>query len=308
MPLARFIRRVRGFTLIELLVVIAIIGVLIGLLLPAIQKVREAANRAKCTNNLKQIALGNINMTDTYDGILVPYNNGGGGSYYPGVTNGANLANNGFGNLFFHLLPFIEMQAFYRSCLIQPGFSSTVTGYKNTATVPLYSEWADPMWSGSIPDFKTYTCPSDPTTAGWEGVAITYVFNEAVFRTKPQKYPSSITDGTSNTIFFSEKEFCCTCDPSSTAWWNELREGDHGAFNIVDGSGPTGAACYPQFGPTVYPAPSPTCSPVLPNTPHAAIGVAMGDGSVRFIGAGVSPTTWGAALSPSSGDLLGSDW
>src|SRR5688500_4042128 len=93
--------RRRGFTLIELLVVIAIIATLIGLLVPAVQKVREAASRIKCANNLKQLGLAAHHYHDVHQHLPPAI------GYYPPVA-GA------LGSYFFHLLPYVEQDPLYK--------------------------------------------------------------------------------------------------------------------------------------------------------------------------------------------------
>src|SRR3954463_1509381 len=92
--------RRHGFTLLELLVAIGIIALLIGLLLPAVQKVREAANRVRCSNNLKQMGLAAHAAHEAYGSFP------GGFGWYPGQ--GA------YGTFLFHLLPFVEQSALYQ--------------------------------------------------------------------------------------------------------------------------------------------------------------------------------------------------
>src|SRR5579883_3072794 len=103
---AALLRSRPGFTLIELLVVIAIIGILIALLLPAVQKVREAANRSQCTNNLKQLALGCQNYDSTY-GVLPP----------------ARVARDAYATWPVLIMPYIEQDNIFKLWIISNGYA-----------------------------------------------------------------------------------------------------------------------------------------------------------------------------------------
>src|SRR6266550_1378028 len=160
-PPVEFPSRRPAFTLIELLFVIAIIAILIGLLVPAVQKVREAAARAQCTNNLKQMSLASANCADTNGQLLPP-----GDGLYPSTTPSAN---NSYASVFFHILPYIEQDNAYKMTL-QPN-----DPHGNNNPFPTYS----PFWNVLNANIKTYNCPSDPTQPGdttWNSHLSSYAY------------------------------------------------------------------------------------------------------------------------------------
>jgi prepilin-type N-terminal cleavage/methylation domain-containing protein len=288
MPFMHVFRRGRGFTLIELLVVIAIIAILIGLLLPAVQKVREAAARSQCSNNMKQISLATVNCADTHQGVLPP-----GDGMYP---NQIQSNYNSYASVFFHILPYMEQGNAYNSTLRQGDPHGQNGGFLT------YS----PFWNNLNATIKTYMCPSDPTTSISNGTTTSpssYAYNAIVFPVDwngRSRFPASITDGTSNTIFFTEMPSVCS------GFWP-----DWGA-SIVDSSWPQPTG--PGF--TFLQARSTTSCPwntggggnLAASFHTAGITAGMGDGSVRFVAQGISGTTWWHAMTPASGDILGPDW
>jgi prepilin-type N-terminal cleavage/methylation domain-containing protein/prepilin-type processing-associated H-X9-DG protein len=287
--------RRQGFTLIELLVVIAIIAILIGLLLPAVQKVRAAAARTQCTNNLKQMSLATIACTDAHAQLLPP-----GDGLYPSTIP---VAGNSYASVFFHIIPYLEQGPAYDATL-QPSDPHGSNVGPGGANLPTYS----PFWNGALNvTMKTYICPSDPSNqivAGWwTNGASSYAYNAQAFPVYwngYHTYPGSFKDGTSNSIMFTEQMASCV------GFWP-----DWGA-SIADPSWPqpTGPASIFIVQPpgTGCPFPNGTSQAVAVSPHSLGINVGLADGSVRFVEQSVSPNTWWAALTVDQNDVLGSDW
>ena len=314
-------RKRKGFTLIELLVVIAIIAVLVGLLVPAVQKVREAANRMSCSNNLKQIGLAYHNYHDTNNKFPPGGRDGRPGGQanqnccnwndinYTALNNAGQQDNRDGYNWRYWILPFIEQDNLYKVVRRADLYATPVkTYYCPTRRSPtVYNGSARCDYNGNAGTSFANGTPLDGSADNGSGV-----LNGVVVRSNVSPINlSSITDGTSNTMLIAEK------------WLHPTQQGRDGGDNevwcnagwdecVVRIGG--GTYNHPTLG--VIPrtpradsdAPNPTPPATIWNqsfgSSHAGgLNCVACDGSVRFTSFTITPTTWAAYCSRNGGEV-----
>jgi prepilin-type N-terminal cleavage/methylation domain-containing protein len=257
-----------GFTLFELLIVLALVVSLFGALLPAVQKVREAADRTRCANNLRQLGIAIQIFSDSHDDVLPP-------------AIGPAGAKEADGTIFFALLPYMEQDTLYNAASEADGF---------------VSPWRGAVYSKPLPYLL---CPSDASAGpdhryqGWLATT-SYAANFMVFSDKGSPL-ARITDGRSNTIAFAERYQICNDVPCAWAYSHETEWApiyarfNYGKFQMR----PTPAQCNPALPQAIH---------------SGGILVGMCDGGVRTVTNAVSPESWYYGCHPSDGVPLGNDF
>jgi hypothetical protein len=187
----------------------------------------------------------------------------------------------------------------YNASYVNPGTDRN--GY-----LPTYSQWTSPVQNSRI---KTYICPADYTMSASEVGRSSYGQNGQVFRAgygdwgnQIPRFPASLMDGTSNTIFYTDKLAHCNSGTYPDNYWP-----DWGPIIASEQVGdPVGTAYTFQVTPKGNPA---NCEGGLASSPHSSgINVGLADGSTRFVQAGVSGFTWWSAMTINGGEVLGNDW
>jgi prepilin-type N-terminal cleavage/methylation domain-containing protein len=264
-----------AFTLIELLVVIAIIAILIGLLLPAVQKVRESAARMQSSNNIKQMGIGLHAGASAFNDQMPP-------SYgqYPGTAGTSQ-------SLFVHVLPYIEQQALYTS--IMAG---------GAATTPV----------------KTFIAPADVTNSP-TSANTSYASNYTLFGTGGANLKSSFTDGTTNTIMILERyavansishTYSDTTGSATTAATSGAAATPTAYRNALASLAVPATSTTAPF--QIKPAATAATDYQAQGHSSGTILVGLGDGSVKGVNSSLSVATWSQAMDPKDGTVMGSDW